>query len=88
MNHLHEKFESKGLTIIGVTDEPAGKIEKFIDDRGIDYLVAIGGGEAYRTRGIPHAWLVGAKGEVVWEGHPMQLKEGMIEKFLKEVQFK
>ena len=88
MNKLHDKYENKGLTIIGVTDESASMIEKFIDQRGIDYVVAIGGAGAYQTRGIPHAWLVGASGTVVWEGHPMGLKESQIEKYLAEVKFR
>lgn len=85
MNKLQEQFGKRGLTIIGVTDEPAAKIESFIKEKGISYLIAIGGAAGYKTNGIPHAWLVDSNQEIVWEGHPGGLKESQIEEHLKTV---
>ena len=85
LNELTEKFEKKGLTIIGVTDEPAAKIRSYIDEKGIKYVIAIGGAKEYETTGIPHSWLVGPKGSIVWAGHPASLNEKTIEENLKEV---
>lgn len=45
----------------------------------------MGGANEYVTRGIPRAWLISAKGEVVWEGHPSSLSNGQIEDELKKV---
>ncbi len=72
------------MSIVGVTGEPATKIEPFIKDKGINYLIAIGGAPGYQTRGIPHAWLVDTKGSIVWEGHPASLKDQQIEALVKD----
>jgi hypothetical protein len=85
LNELTEKFEKKGLTIIGVTDESASRISSFIEQKGIKYVIAIGGGSGYQTSGIPHSWLVSSTGEVVWDGHPAELKDDMLEEQLRKV---
>ena len=72
------------MSIVGVTGEPATKIKPFIKDKGINYLIAIGGAPGYQTRGIPHAWLVDTKGLIVWEGHPGNLKDQQIEALVKD----
>jgi hypothetical protein len=71
------------LTIIGVTDEPSTKVKPFIESKGIKYTIAIKGANLYKTSGIPRAWLVDPTGEVVWEGHPADLKEDAIQEHLK-----
>jgi hypothetical protein len=83
LNKLHEEYNKKGLTIIGVTDEPASKIEPFITQKGIQYVIALGGAGGYQTNGIPHAWLVAPDGSVAWEGHPASLKNEQIEEHLR-----
>ncbi len=73
------------MTIIGVTNEPASRIRPFIKEKNMKYTVAIGAAREYATTGIPRAWLVDARGEVVWEGHPAGLKDSMIQEHLKAV---
>lgn len=85
LNELTDKFGKKGLTIVGVTDEPASTIKPFIADKGIKYLIALGGAGDYTTSGIPHAWLVSPRGTVLWEGHPAGLEESLITDNLKDV---
>jgi cytochrome c biogenesis protein CcmG, thiol:disulfide interchange protein DsbE len=85
LNELTEKFEKRGLTIIGVSDESPGLVKKYIETNGIKYTIAIKGANEYKTSGIPHAWLVSPKGEIVWEGHPGSLKESQIEENLTGV---
>lgn len=68
-----------------MTDEPASKVEPFIKEKGINYLIALGGASGYKTRGIPHAWLVSPKSEIVWHGHPNSLKDSQIEELLRSV---
>ncbi|MBI4606257.1 MAG: hypothetical protein HY721_30190 [Planctomycetes bacterium] len=85
MNELTDKFEKRGLTIIGVTDESTQKIKSFIAEKGIKYVIAIKGAGEYKTDGVPHGWLVGPNGSIVWEGHPAELKDDLIEENLKGV---
>ncbi len=73
------------MTIIGVTNEPASKIRAFIEAKNMSYTVAIGAALEYATTSIPRAWLVSAKGKVVWEGHPASLKDSMIQEQLRAV---
>lgn len=83
LNELHEKFEKRGLTVIGVSDEAAATVRPFIEKNGMKYVIALEKSSAYQSNGIPHSWLVSPKGEVVWEGHPANLKESLIEEHLK-----
>lgn len=47
------------------------------------YPIAFGGGAAqYKTRGIPHSWLVGPNGKIVWKGHPAGLNDSIIKKHI------
>ncbi len=49
----------------------------------MEYPVAYGGGaKEYKTRGIPHSWLVGPDGMIVWKGHPASLNNAIIEKHI------
>ncbi len=73
------------MTIIGVTNEPASRIRPFIKEKKMKYTVAIGAARDYATTGIPRAWLVDARGKVVWEGHPRELKDSMIQEHLRAV---
>ena len=40
---------------------------------------------AYSTGGVPSAYLIGADGSVVWQGHPGGLGDSEIETYLKDV---
>ncbi len=73
------------MTIIGVSDEASAKVKGFVEQNGIKYTIAIKGADEYKTSGIPRAWLVSPRGEIVWEGHPGDLKEPLIEEHLKGV---
>ncbi len=47
------------------------------------YPVAYGGGASeYKTRGIPHSWLIGPNGKIVWKGHPAGLNDSIIKKHI------
>jgi len=74
------------LTVIGVTDEPAGKVRPVIAKHSVEYLIAVGSTRGYDSEFIPHSWLVGPGGRVVWDGSPFDLNDGLIEKHLKDVQ--
>ena len=81
------EYGRKGLTIVGVSNEPAELLEPFIDDQGIQYIVAVGGGAGYRYRFVPHAWLVSSTGRIVWEGNPRKLPGEVLARELKSVRF-
>ncbi len=88
LNEVHAKYKEKGLVIIGATNEDRPVVEKFLKDLPIHYHVAFDKNGAlskhFKVRGIPHAFLANAKGVIVWQGHPMSLREADIEKALAE----
>jgi thiol-disulfide isomerase/thioredoxin len=83
LNELTDKYGPQGLTIVGVSDEAVQKVKNFVTEKGMKYLIAIKGADEYQTDSIPHGWLISPRGEVVWEGHPADLKESAIEEQLK-----
>lgn len=83
LNEWHEKYEKKGLAIVGVTDEPSSKVKPFMAEKGAKYVIATGVKGVYQNSSIPHAWLISPTGEVVWRGHPASLKDSLIEEQLK-----
>jgi thiol-disulfide isomerase/thioredoxin len=86
LNEVYKKYQERGLVIVGVTDEDNATIRKFTKTVPMAYFPATDKGklsEKFGIQGIPHAMLVDKTGKIVWEGHPMQLKEDKIEEILK-----
>lgn len=87
LNEIHAKYKDRGLMVVGVTDEPNAVIRKFQKDTPMDYAVATDTGGRLSQKmgidGIPHAFLVNKEGKIVWDGHPMQLREEDIETILE-----
>jgi thiol-disulfide isomerase/thioredoxin len=83
LNEWHEKYEKKGLAIVGVTDEPSSKVKPFMAEKGAKYVIATGVKGVYQNPSIPHAWLISPAGEVVWRGHPASLQDSAIEEQLR-----
>ncbi|MBC8329388.1 MAG: redoxin domain-containing protein [Planctomycetes bacterium] len=69
---MFEEFEPQGLALLAMTGESSGVIERFMEDTPMPYPVGCGdkSARAYEVGGIPHAFLIDHKGEVVWHGHP------------------
>ncbi len=69
------------------TEETDAVIRKFRKEVPMDYSVATDTSgrlsEKMGINGIPHAFLVNKSGEIVWDGHPMQLTDEDIEKILE-----
>ncbi|NOZ22182.1 MAG: TlpA family protein disulfide reductase [Planctomycetes bacterium] len=89
---IHNKYKDKGLVVIGITKEDPATVKTFMQQNGMTYIVGIDAAgrtnKAYGIRSIPTAYLIGPDGIVVWEGHPMSLKESDIEAVLEKVEKK
>jgi thiol-disulfide isomerase/thioredoxin len=87
LNEINSKYKAKGLNIIGISDEDQPTVEKFRKTLPMEYTVALDkGGELaqkFGITGIPQAFIVDKSGKIVWQGHPMELKESTIEEVLK-----
>ena len=85
LNELEGKFKDKGLVIVGVSDEDAATVKEFQKGTPMNYPNGISKDlvQQYGVNGIPHAFLIGKDGKLLWRGHPMQLTDAEIEKALK-----
>src|SRR5262245_56720586 len=71
---MQNKHADQGFTIVALSSEGASVVEKFAKEKSATYPIGIDGGgkttRAYGVTGLPHAYLLGVDGRVVWEGHP------------------
>lgn len=74
LNELQSKYRGLGLRIISLTDEDRATVEAFQTraKAPIEYTVGTGSvlSATYGVNGIPHAFLVGRSGKLLWDGHP------------------
>lgn len=73
LNQLHKKYHGDGLKILSFTDEDRATIEAFQKSHTpIEYTIGVGSSldRKYGVTGIPHAFLIGRTGKLVWHGHP------------------
>jgi len=79
---IQKKFADQGVVVVGITQEKdSALVHKFVDGMGekMAYVVAMDDDsvtnkaymEAFRAKGIPHAFVVDKTGAIVWQGHPM-----------------
>lgn len=93
LTEMQAKFKDKGVTFVGISDEPADKVKPFVQNMGakMEYIVACdderksnaGYMEAYEQGGIPTAFIVGKDKKVLWFGHPMGELESTLDEIVK-----
>ncbi|MBL9149157.1 MAG: redoxin domain-containing protein [Phycisphaerae bacterium] len=81
LNQMHNELSSKGVVMIGVSNEKPEVVRPFVEKKGsgMSYLVAIDEGnqttgawlEAAGQEGIPCAFVVGKDRKIAWIGHPL-----------------
>jgi len=93
LTEIQNQFKDKSVTVIGISNESAETVKPFVEKMGDDmnYTVAVdtankvGDGymEAFGQRGIPTAFIVDAKGNVAWVGHPMDGLDEVLEQVVE-----
>jgi thiol-disulfide isomerase/thioredoxin len=89
LTEMQKKYESRGVVIIGVSDEESSKVKPFVNEQGgqMNYTVAIDRNrgtsaaymEKYGQNGIPHAFVIDKEGRIAWHGHPMSGLERVLD---------
>ena len=83
LNQIYSKYRSKGLEIVGITNENEATVKKFQQQVAMDYNVAINTPQSvydqFGIDAIPTAFLVDKAGKIVWTGHPMELTDVAIQ---------
>lgn len=73
---MAEEYRSKGLVVIGVSDEDFDLIDEYVADKGVEFPVArLASGEFERAvdvKGFPTSAILNPKGELAWTGHPAE----------------
>ena len=88
LQELHEKYKNKGLVVVGVSlDVNKRVVERFLQALRCDFLILMDPqgretGRFYRIRFIPTTLIIDKKGVIRFRGHPSQLNEKMIKKYL------
>jgi hypothetical protein len=88
LSELNEKYFDRGLRIVAISNElPAIIQSKMVEEKSVKYWMAADPSRSTINRfsegqiGIPHSYLVNARGVIVGEGVP---NEQMIEDLLKD----
>jgi len=91
---LHHKYHDRGVVFLGLTPEGSGKLsasENFLAQGKITWpngygametLGALAGADG--SIALPMMWVVDQKGITVWAGHPLSLKESLLDDLLKQ----
>ncbi len=74
LNEIHDAYKGRGLVILSLTDQNKVHVEEFMQNKPMHYTVGVKSQTAqdYGVSGIPHAFVVGRDGKLVWHGHPAE----------------
>jgi peroxiredoxin len=71
METLYQRFAPRGLVILGISDEEAGVVEKFLAEQKYTYPILLDPGrkvnDLFHVQGIPRSFLYGRDGKLVTE---------------------
>lgn len=94
LTEIEDRFKDQDVTVIGVSNETADIVRPFVEqmDEKMEYVVAVdrqghvwkGYMDAFGVRGIPHAFIVGKDGNIVWHGHPMAGMDEVLEEVVND----
>jgi hypothetical protein len=83
---LRKQFQSKGVIVLALCDEPRSKIAPYVEKNTISCVIGADARSTFESYGIqelPAAFLIAPDGKVAWKGHPSVIEEE-INKLLKE----
>ncbi|MHC4841984.1 MAG: peroxiredoxin family protein, partial [Planctomycetota bacterium] len=87
LNELDKKYRARGFEIMNVTNvDSAAALKKFVAKHEITFgVIRSDDIKNFKFSGYPTSWAVGLDGKVLWKGHPSNLKDEMVEKWLENV---
>jgi hypothetical protein len=81
LNEIQKAFKDKGVRVVGISDESADKLKTYVarQEPPVDYAIAADDQRktslsymlAYGQSELPHAFVVGQGGKMLWHGHPL-----------------
>jgi peroxiredoxin len=80
---LYARFQSKGLVVLGISDEEAAKVEPLIHERKVSYPVLLDPGrkvnEMFVVEGIPKSFVYDREGKLVAQSIDMRTQKQFLE---------
>ncbi len=80
---LYGRFSSKGLVVLGISDEEAAKVEPFIRERKVSFPVLLDPGrkvnEMFVVEGIPKSFVYDREGKLVAQSIDMRTQKQFLE---------
>ncbi len=80
---LYGRFGSKGLVVLGISDEEAAKVEPFIRERKVSFPVLLDPGrklnEMFVVEGIPKSFVYDREGKLVAQSIDMRTQKQFLE---------
>jgi len=84
---LYGRFSSKGLVVLGISDEEAAKVEPFIRERKVSFPVLLDPGrkvnEMFVVEGIPKSFVYDREGKLVAQSIDMRTQKQFMEMLAK-----
>jgi thiol-disulfide isomerase/thioredoxin len=71
LNKLQQKYSGKSFQLLSFVAEGHETMDPFLKKREVEYPIGLESNslDDYGVSGIPHAFVIGANGKVVWHGH-------------------
>jgi peroxiredoxin len=80
---LYQRFHSRGLVILAISDEEAGKVKPFVAEQKLTYPVLLDPGrkvnELFQVEGIPKSFVYGRDGKLAAEAIDMRTQSQFLE---------
>jgi peroxiredoxin len=80
---LYERFQSKGLVVLAISDEEAAKVAPFTRERGVTFPVLLDPGrkvhKAFIVEGIPRSFVYDREGKLVVQSIDMRTQKQFLE---------
>jgi peroxiredoxin len=80
---LYERFGSKGLVVLGISDEEAAKVEPFIHERKVSFPVLLDPGrkvnDVFMVEGIPKSFVYDREGKLVAQSIDMRTQRQFLQ---------
>ena len=78
LDALYKKFQSKGFTVLAISDEDEATVRSFLKDHPVSYPILLDPGrrvtQLYRVEGIPKTYIYGRDGKLVTESIDMRTR--------------
>ena len=94
---LQEQYKKDGVVFIGITSEDAATVRAFLEkNQDAEYTLAVDDDDktydqfmgAFSVSGVPHVFIIGLQGRVLWEGHPMDDLDKILQQIMSGESFK